>query len=156
MGYPNFVGEDIEKWMEQFHFSTAIKIRFSETDAYGHVNNVSYFTYFEQSRLEYMEHLGIVEQLVNESSDTLVVTANLECHYLNQLHYGQIIHVHVKTVRIGKSSFDLEYVITDQEKEKIAAVGRGTIVHVNRMNNRSEAIPEAIKEKLTRFDMVKS
>ena len=38
--------EDAQKWVEDFNFSTDVRVRFSETDMYGHVNNTVIFTYF--------------------------------------------------------------------------------------------------------------
>jgi acyl-CoA thioester hydrolase len=53
----SYVQPDPQVWMEKFHFSIPIKVRYCETDMTGHVNNVSYFIYFEQGRVEYLEHL---------------------------------------------------------------------------------------------------
>ncbi|OEF96922.1 hypothetical protein BHF71_04125 [Vulcanibacillus modesticaldus] len=153
MGYPEFIKSDINYWLQGFRFSTTIKIRFSETDAYGHVNNVSYFTYFEQARLDYLEHLGLVDELM-KSPNNLIVTANLECHYLSQLHYGQLIDVYVRIARMGKSSFDLEYAIKDKKKGILAAVGKGTIVHINKQTGKSEALPAFIKEKIVEYEKI--
>ena len=152
MGYPYFIKTELEDWMENFNFSTAIKIRFGETDAFGHVNNVSYFTYFEQARLDYLEHLGLIERFLNHSSGHVLVTANLECHYLSQLHYGQKIDLFVRTVKIGNSSFELEYAVQEKNSGSIAAVGRGTIVYFDQKNNKSHVIPEDIKEIITQYE----
>jgi len=154
MGLPDFIETDMKNWLKNFHFSTEIKIRFGETDAFGHVNNVSYFTYFEQARLDYLEHLHIAEGLIE--SENMIVTANLECHYLSQLHYGQVILVHVKTSKIGRSSLELEYAITDREEKTIAAAGRGTLVYINRHTNQSEKINEEIKNKIVQFEKMEN
>jgi acyl-CoA thioester hydrolase len=34
-------------------------VRFCETDALGHVNNVSYFIYFEQGRVDLFREIGL-------------------------------------------------------------------------------------------------
>ena len=39
-----------EQWLEKFRFFTPIQVRFSDTDQLGHINNVSYFSYFEYGR----------------------------------------------------------------------------------------------------------
>ncbi len=36
-----------------------VNVRFSETDALGHVNNTSYFVYLEEARLKFFEALGL-------------------------------------------------------------------------------------------------
>ncbi len=32
---------------------TLIRTRFGESDAFGHINNVSFFTYLEQARVDF-------------------------------------------------------------------------------------------------------
>lgn len=160
MGLPKFIDTNIETWLKSFNFSTSIKTRFGETDAFGHINNVNYFSYFEQARLDYFEHfklfelLNVVDSFKESLSENLVVTANLECHYLAELYYGQIIDVFVRTARIGNSSFDLEYAILERENGKLSAVGRGAIVYINRIKNRSEALPDIVKEVITEYENI--
>jgi acyl-CoA thioester hydrolase len=43
--------------MPDFRFNYPIEVRFSDTDAMGHVNNAVYLTYFEQARLAYWREL---------------------------------------------------------------------------------------------------
>lgn len=50
--------QDAAEWMAGFSFSTKVKVRFSETDMYGHVNNTKVFAYFEYARIEYFKALG--------------------------------------------------------------------------------------------------
>jgi len=153
MAYPEFIQQDIETWFQKFRFSTPIKVRFGETDAFGHVNNVSFFTYFEQARLEYFDYLNLLETILEPSHESLIVTANLECHYLSQLFYGQTIDVYVRTSKIGNSSFDLEYAVKEQKLGSMVAVGRGTIVYIDIQTNRSKALPQHSKEILASFEM---
>ena len=153
MAYPDFIRQDIEAWFQKFHFSSSIKVRFGETDAFGHVNNVSFFTYFEQARLEYFDHLNLLETLLEPSHESLIVTANLECHYLSQLFYGQTIEVFVRTSKIGNSSFDLEYAVKEVRSGTMVAVGRGTIVYIDIQTNKSKLLPQLSKEILASFEM---
>ena len=44
--------DDFKKWHEEFLFFHNIKVRFSETDMFGHLNNTVPFVYFEQLKLE--------------------------------------------------------------------------------------------------------
>ncbi len=37
--------DDFEAWRKSFYFHIDIRIRFSETDMFGHMNNVSSFIY---------------------------------------------------------------------------------------------------------------
>lgn len=139
MRYPDFVQPDLRSWLKQFHFSTSLRTRFSETDAFGHINNVSYFIYLEQARIDYMQQLNAVNEVFYQK-DYMIVTANLEIHYLSPLYHGQMINIHVRTSRLGKSSFELEYVI--EKNGTVAAVGKGALVFIDKKNNQSAPLPE--------------
>lgn len=155
MAIPSFIDTDLETWLKKFKFSTAFKTRFNETDAFGHINNVSYFAYFEQARLDYFEYLNLLKEFsisrIEIPDDNLIVSANLECHYLSQLYYGQNIKIFVRTSKMGRSSFELEYCLLE-DNQQIAAIGRGTIVYINRKSGKSTPLPETIKEKIVSFE----
>jgi len=156
MAIPSFIETDLATWSKSFNFSTSFRTRFSETDAFGHVNNVSYFAYFEQARLDYFDNLKMFEALgidrFDQNNENIVVTANLECHYLAQLYYGQEIEVYVKTSSIGRSSFELQYCLLEKEQRQIAAIGRGSVVYINKKTGKSEPLPQVLKDKLTTYD----
>lgn len=156
MGLPSFITLDIEEWVKEFKFSTTIRTRFSETDAFGHINNVSFFSYFEQARLDYFAALNLFNELnlsqLEQPMENLIVTANLECHYLAQLYYNQNINICVKTSSIGKSSFELQYCILEEESKNLIAIGRGSIVYINRKTGKSEPLSEIVKNKLIDFE----
>lgn len=143
-----FVQPDPQSWMEKFHFSTPIKVRYCETDLLGHVNNVSYFMYFEQGRIEYFENLELTEDLFSDK--TVSVVANLECQYLASIYLKDPLKLHVRVANMGRSSLDLEYalVVNDQLK----AAGRGTIVLVETKSGKSTPIPGSAREIIRSFE----
>src|SRR5690625_864530 len=96
--------EDFETWKEEFSFSVDIDIRFSETDMFGHVSNVSPFIYFEEALIEFMNSKGLFNKLDNPSS--VPVVADLQCDYHKQIFFGETIKLFVKTTSVGKSSMD--------------------------------------------------
>jgi acyl-CoA thioester hydrolase len=143
-----FVQPDPPGWMEKFQFSTLIKIRYCETDMLGHVNNVSYFMYFEQGRIEYFEHLGLTDELFGE--EKVSVVADLECQYFAQMYLRDPLKLHVRVARIGRSSLDIEYAITVNDQLK--AAGRGAIVLIDTKSGKSTPVPEDIRERIRSFE----
>lgn len=133
----DFIQPDVEQWLDQFQFTTPLRVRFSETDAFGHVNNVSYMTYFEQGRLDYFDHLGLFQQFLQEDYPTFVVVADIHCHYLKQIYFHQALLLKVRTAKIGRTSLDLQYAIQDEKSSDLLAVARGMIVHVNKRTGKS-------------------
>lgn len=120
---------DAKEWMAGFNFSTKVQVRFSETDMYGHVNNTKVFAYFEFARIEYFKAIGFDFSSRNGEKNMLVV-ADIQCDYLNQVFFDEILTIFVKTASIGTSSMDLHYLVKN-EKDEVCYTGRGTLVLLN-------------------------
>jgi len=137
--------EDFKQWKEEFSFYVNITIRFSETDMFGHVNNVSPFIYFEEARIKYMKHLGFFTNLTNPES--VPVVADLQCDYHRQIFFGETIKLYVKINSIGNSSLDLHYLAIN-ESDEVCLTGRGRLVNVNPKTGKPMNLSESIKQKL--------
>nr|WP_243895986.1 thioesterase family protein [Paenibacillus sp. F411] len=134
--------------MQTFHFAFPIRIRYCETDMLGHVNNVSYFMYFEQGRIEYFEHLGLTEELFSQKAVSVV--ADLECQYLAQLYLKDPLMLHVKVAEIGRSSMDVQYAVVVEDQLK--AAGRGTIVLIDTESGKSKPVSEHARKIIEHFE----
>lgn len=144
----SFVQPDMAGWLQKFQYYTPIKVRYCETDMLGHVNNVSYFMYLEQGRIEYFEHLGLSDVLFGDK--TVTVVADMECQYLAPIYLRDPVQLHVRANRIGRSSLDVHYALTVNGQAKFAA--RGTIVLVDTDSGKSTPIPEFAREIVRNFE----
>ena len=138
--------DDFTTWKEEFRFSIDIPVRFSETDMFGHVNNVSPFIYFEQARIEYLKTLDILSSF--HDSETVPIVADLQCDYLEQIYFGETIEVFVKIAHVGNSSIDIHYMGAMKEEGTICLTGRGRLVNVDRKTGKSVPFSPSQKEKL--------
>jgi|SRR5690625_957610 len=136
--------DDFETWKEEFSFCTEISVRFSETDMFGHVNNVSTFIYFEQARIEYLTEIGVFT--LEQNSECIPVAADLQCDYLKQMYFGDTLNIFVKANSIGNSSVDIHYLGINQHDE-VCLTGRGQLVNVNAATGRSAPFTDEIREK---------
>lgn len=137
--------EDFDTWKEEFKFYTEIKVRFSETDMFGHVNNVSPFIYFEQARIEFMQAKGVFN--LGDDFEAVPIVADLQCDFIEQMYFGDILKVYVKANSVGNSSIDLHYLGVNQD-DKVCFVGRGALVNVNIKTGKPVRIPDNVREML--------
>ncbi|WP_163970160.1 acyl-CoA thioesterase [Oceanobacillus halotolerans] len=135
--------KSIEDWKSSFSFFTPIKIRFSETDMFGHVNNVSPFIYFEEARIEFLKSVG----LFNGSEDGIPIVADLQCDYHKQMFFSDQLRLYVKVNDIGNTSFDVHYLGVNQD-DAVTLTGRGRMVYVDQKSGKPVKLSESIKEKL--------
>lgn len=138
--------DNFEEWRSKFKFYTPIKVRFSETDMFGHMNNVSPFIYFEEARIEFLKSVGLFNDLQDKNSGIPVV-ADLKCDYHKQLYFDDAINLYVKVNKIGTSSLDVHYMAINQRKE-VNLTGRGRLVQINPSTGKAIAIDELTKIKL--------
>lgn len=139
--------DHVEQWVQDFSFYSEVRVRFSETDMYGHVNNTVPFTYFEQARIDYLKELRKKGCTIAAAKEEIIIVADLQCDYVKQCYFDETLRVYVKVASIGTSSFDLHYMVKN-EKDEICYTGRGTIVVFNALTNKSVPITEQNKKIL--------
>lgn len=104
--------------MEDFSFTTEIRVRFAETDAQGVVNNAVYLVWFEVARVAYIEAVaGGYAALRARGIDTFVVEANVR--YFASARFDDRLRIHVRCVDIRGARFRFDYVV-EREGETIA------------------------------------
>lgn len=124
------------QWEQEFLFYRPVKVRFSETDMFGHMNNTVPFAYFEDARIEYFSHLGFMEDWMDSKNETIIVVADLQCDFLQQTFFGDHLKVYVKANTLGNSSVDLHY-LGKKDNGNICFVGRGTVVQISKLTGKS-------------------
>lgn len=129
-----------------FNFSTNVEIRFADLDAFGHVNNAIYLTYFEIARSKYWR-----DAIQWDWKKLGIIIARAEVDYIKQLTVRDTAKVYVRTSRVGTSSFDLQYVlvsVADDGSETIVAKGMTVCVAFNYNLQLPSPIPEAQKKAM--------
>lgn len=113
-------------------------IRWSDMDAFGHVNNAVYFTYFEQARVNWLDSIGQGHALV---------LANVSCTFLQPILYPAAIEVRLLAANPGRSSLDTYYSINHAgSPEQPSAVGHGTLVWYDHQDKSTLPIPEPVRQ----------
>jgi acyl-CoA thioester hydrolase len=118
-----------------------IKVRFSETDMLGHVNNASYFVYLEEARTEFLRDMLIA----NKKS---FVVVSLKCDFIQQAYFDQRLIIHTSVIDIGNTSFTLVHEIQDKESGQLIAKGHSVVVHFNPEKQKSEPLTEDMRKWL--------
>ncbi|UJL45513.1 acyl-CoA thioesterase [Virgibacillus sp. NKC19-16] len=123
-----------------------VYVRFSETDAAGHVNNTSYFLYLEEARTKFFYKLGIGEG--DSNSVFNFILASTKCDYLEQAFATNMLNVSTNVSNIGTKSFTVDHVITTTDTEAVVAHATATLVYFNYAKQKTEAIPDSIRSLL--------
>jgi len=142
---------EIQRFSDQFNYKTNIHLRFIDFDMMGHVNNSVYFTYLEIARTKYWEEI-----IKWDWKKTGIVIAHAELDYILPIVTNDKIAVHVKTSRIGNTSFDLDYQIVKIKgsEEVICSKGKTVCIAIDYTTNRPTMIPEAEKQRMLGFEQL--
>ncbi len=115
------------------------KLRFSDTDMVGHINNVAFAAFIESGRVNYTRS-GVVAGLPDS---VLVVMRRLELDYRAELHWPAEIDIGSVLLRIGTTSFTIGSGVF--HGDRCAATSVTTLVMIGRETRRPAEIPDTVK-----------
>lgn len=125
-----------------------ITTRWSDNDIYGHVNNVTYYSYFDTAANQYL-----IEEGGMDISDGRVVgyVVNSGCDYHSPITYPERIEAGLRVDKLGNSSVQYGIAIFREGENHPAAHGHFVHVFVERAINRSVPIPESLRVALKKI-----
>ena len=137
--------------LEKFKHSILIKVRFSDLDAMGHVNNAAYLSYLEEARIAYYDHVLGID---TNGLDFNAVVARIEIDYLEQIRLGDNVEVYTRTSRIGNKSSDVEHlvVVISEQSSRIAARAITKLVSFDYKRNQTIPVPERERAVIENFE----
>ena len=95
-----------------FAHRVTIDVRFSDTDAMGHVNNAVYLTYCEMARIRYWSDVTGEPLAARHHGAESLILAEARITYRAQVFHTDVVTVESRATRIGRSSFVLEHRLT--------------------------------------------
>ncbi len=126
------------------HF-LAIPTRWMDNDSYGHVNNVTYYSYFDTVVNEHLIRVGGLD-IGNDAIVGYVVETS--CRYRKPLTFPETVDAGLRVVRLGTSSVTYEIGIFRRSDDEAAATGRFVHVWVDRLTQRPAPVPPRIRAAL--------
>ncbi len=126
------------------HF-LAIPTRWMDNDAYGHVNNVAYLSYFDTVVNEHLIRDGGLDIHAGPAIGLVVET---RCLFYRPLSFPQVIDAGLRVGRLGNSSVTYAIGLFEQGVDAPAATGRFVHVWVERSTRRPTPVPATIRAAL--------
>jgi acyl-CoA thioester hydrolase len=144
MDAPQGAREPPETRARYRHF-LRIPTRWHDNDAYGHVNNVVYYAYFDTV---VNEHLIRVAGLDIATDPLVGLVVETTCRYYRSLAFPEIVDAGLRVERLGSSSVVYGIGIFRADEDEAAASGRFVHVWVDRATQRPVRIPDRIRAAL--------
>ncbi len=133
---------------EDYKVFYPITTRWSDNDIYGHVNNVTYYSYFDTAANRYLIEEGGLD--ISDGSIVGYVVSS-GCEYHSPVTYPEQLEAGLRVDKLGNSSVQYGIAIFRAGEPLAAAHGYFVHVFVERADNRSVPIPEALRTALERL-----
>lgn len=126
------------------HFSS-ISTRWMDNDAYGHINNVVYYSFFDTVVNRHLIEAGVLDV---QRSPVIGLVVETHCNYFSPLAFPQTVDTGLRVARLGASSVRYEIGLFGAGEPLSAACGHFVHVYVDRETRRPAALPGALIQTL--------
>jgi len=123
-----------------------VPVAWGEMDAFGHLNNIVYFRYFESARIAYFYKLDLIDMMTRTGIGPIL--ASTSCRFKIPLTYPDKVLVGAKVVSIGEDRFTMGYCVFSTNHRKVAADGDGLIVTLNYRESKNVQIPGELRQRI--------
>ena len=126
------------------HFDD-ITTRWMDNDAYGHVNNVVYYSYFDTVVNAYLIGKGALDIT---KSPVIGLVVETHCNFFSAIAFPDKVRAGLRVGHIGTSSVRYEIGLFRNDEDVAAAQGHFVHVYVDRATGKPVALPEKLQAAL--------
>jgi acyl-CoA thioester hydrolase len=129
---------------ERYKVWREIGTRWSDNDAYGHINNIIYYSWFDTAVNAWLIEQGLLDI---EAGDPIGLVIETGCRYARPLAYPEPVEVGLAVEAVGKSSVRYRIGVFAKNSSEPAAEGFFVHVYVGRESRRPVELPAAWRER---------
>ena len=122
-----------------------LRSRWMDNDLYGHVNNVTYYSYFDTVVNYFLIEKGGLDI---HNAPVIGVVVESHCNYTSSVAYPDMIVCGLRVGKLGSSSVRYEVGIFKNDEDSASAAGHFVHVFVDRATNKPVPIPHEIRAAL--------
>ena len=122
-----------------------ISTRWMDNDAYGHVNNVVYYSWFDTAVNAHLIEQGVLDI---HRGGTIGLVIETQCNYFAPVEFPQVVEAGLRVAAMGRSSVRYEVGLFLQGEPLTAAKGHFVHVYVDRATRRPAELPAPLKKVL--------
>ena len=130
---------------ERYPAISVMDTRWMDNDAYGHLNNVVYYSFFDTA-----VNRWLIEQRVLDvaASPTIGLVVETQCRFLAPITFPDRVTVGLRVAHLGTTSVRYEIGLFRNDDDVAAAHGHFVHVYVDRVSRKKSAIPSDVRSAL--------
>ena len=129
---------------DRYGYKLEIATRWADCDAYGHVNNIVYYSWFDTAVTRMMYERGVLSM----EAPAIGLCVESRCEYFAPVAFPQGVEAGLRVAKIGTSSVRYEVGLFLQDEPLTVAKGHFVHVYVDRATRRPTALPERLRRVL--------
>jgi acyl-CoA thioester hydrolase len=141
--------EEAKRRSDFKHFHV-ITTRWMDNDAYGHVNNVVYYSWFDTVVNHFLVANGVLDI---ERSTVIGLVVETQCNYFASVAFPDRVTAGLRVTRLGNSSVRYEVGIFREDEESACAQGHFVHVYVDRVTRKAATIPDNMRTLLQTIEV---
>jgi acyl-CoA thioester hydrolase len=132
-----------------YRWFISLPTRWMDNDAYGHVNNVTYYSFFDTAVARFL----LANRVLDLSSSTVVgLVVETACRYAAPVAFPDEVTCGLRCGRLGTSSIRYEIGLFRNDEDRSSAEGHLIHVYVERTRqDRAVPIPAGLREAAERL-----
>ena len=136
------MNESLDALRREFAFVVSEALQWGDQDAYGHVNNATYFRYFENARIPMLGKLGFFGAPPLTVAPILHSTS---CRFRRPMVYPDTIHIGARISVLEPDRFHIEHRIVSETHGVVVADGGSILVAFDYLKRAKGQVPEATR-----------
>jgi acyl-CoA thioester hydrolase len=133
-----------------FKFSTEVRVRLPETDAFGVAYHGSYFTYFDVARMDYLRAIGLMDVVKSGRASNLI--AHTSADFKAPARFDEELVVRARVAEIGRTSFTFEFAVERKADGSPVASGRSVHVSIDEKSLQPVTVPDELRTAVRAFE----
>jgi acyl-CoA thioester hydrolase len=134
--------------MQDYKYFLPITTRWMDNDVYGHVNNVTYYSYFDTVANHFLIREGGLDI---HTSPVIALVVESKCSYLAPVAYPDELRAGLRVDKLTNRSVTYGVAIFSGDAEEAVAQGYFVHVFVDREARNAVPIPDPIRQALARI-----
>lgn len=126
-----------------------VPVAWGEMDSFKHVNNASYFRYFESARTKYLEELKILEFMNGYAKGPILSATSAK--YLAPVTYPDTLSIGIRSLSIKAGKLVQQYTIWSHQQSRIVTEGESTMLFFDYKAGKRCDIPTELAQRI--FDL---
>lgn len=133
--------------LSDYKIVITLPVQWGDIDAFGHMNNVRFFRFFESARIAYLEQMGILD---HDGVGAILAMASTK--FKSPVFYPDTVKVGVKANELQQYGFMHNYAMFSEQQNKIVATGEGRIVSYDYEQKSKVEIPSKWIDKIRQIE----